>query len=141
VFATSPRYTLPPSTLVVIGALSAVARWCITAQDPPVLLLAVVQLGHGLSFGLTQVGTMELLVRHVPAHMTARGQGYLTACSGIIGSCASVLSGVIYARYGQGVYYLMAMMAGSGALLMWLARHRLARQPLAHQPQSAVSGG
>lgn len=136
VFATSPRYTLAPSTLVVIGALSAVARWCITAQEPPVLVLAMVQLGHGLSFGLTQVGTMELLLRHVPVHMTARGQGYLTACSGIVGSCASVLSGAIYARYGQGVYYLMAAMAGSGALLMWLARHRLA-----HQPHSAASGG
>jgi PPP family 3-phenylpropionic acid transporter len=141
VFATSPRYTLAPSTLVVIGALSAVARWCVTAQDPQVALLAVVQLGHGLSFGLTQVGTMELLVRHVPAHMMARGQGYYTACSGIVSSCASVLCGAIYARYGQGVYYLMAMMAGSGALLMWLARHRLALQPLAHQPHSAASGG
>jgi PPP family 3-phenylpropionic acid transporter len=141
VFAASPRYTLPPSTLVVIGALSAAARWCVTAQDPPVALLAVVQLGHGLSFGLTQVGTMELLVRHVPAHMMARGQGYYTACSGIIGSCASVLSGAIYARYGPGVYYLMAVMAGSGALLMWLARHRLAHRPLPHQPHSAASGG
>lgn len=141
VFATSPRYTLKPSILVVIGALSAVARWCITAQEPPIALLAVVQLGHGLSFGLTQVGTMELLVQHVPPQLIARGQGYYTACSGIIGSCASVVCGAIYARYGQGVYYLMAAMAGSGALLMWLARHRLAREPLAHQPHSAASGG
>ncbi|HLG83085.1 MAG TPA: MFS transporter [Bradyrhizobium sp.] len=136
VFATSPRYTLAPAILVVIGALSAVARWCVTAQDPEVALLAVVQLGHGLSFGLTQVGTMELMVRHVQPHMMARGQGYLTACSGIVGSCASVLCGAIYARYGQGVYYLMAVMAGSGALLTWLARHRLA-----HQPHSSASGG
>ena len=82
------------------------------------------------------VRLMELLVRHVPVHMMARGQGYYTACSGIISSCASILSGAIYARYGQGVYYLMAVMAGSGALLMWLARHRLA-----HHPQSAASGG
>ena len=136
VFATSPRYTLAPATLVVIGGLSAVARWCVTAQDPDLALLAVVQLGHGLSFGLTQVGVMELLVRHVPPHMMARGQGYLTACSGVVGSCVSVLCGAIYARYGQGVYYLMAAMAGSGALLTWLARHRLA-----HQPHSAASGG
>ncbi len=136
VFATSPRYTLAPATLLVIAGLGAVARWCVTAQDPEVAVLAVVQLGHGLTFGLTQIGTMELLVRHVPPHMMARGQGYLTAYSGIIGSCVSVLCGVIYARYGQGVYYLMAAMAGSGALLTWLARHRLARQP-----QSAASGG
>ncbi|WP_029583444.1 MFS transporter [Bradyrhizobium sp. URHD0069] len=136
VFALSPRFTLSPAVLVVIAALSAVARWSITAQDLPIAILAVVQLAHGLTFGLTQVGTMSLLVRNVPVHMMARGQGYLAACTGIVVSSASILSGVIYARYGQGVYYVMAAMALSGALVMWLARHRLA-----DQPQSAASGG
>jgi PPP family 3-phenylpropionic acid transporter len=136
VFALSPRFTWSPAVLVVIGALSAVARWSITAQEPPVVVLAVVQLAHGLTFGLTQVGTMGLLVRNVPLHVMARGQGYLAACSGIVASGASILSGAIYAGYGQGVYYLMAAMALSGAVVMWLARHRLA-----DQPHSAASGG
>jgi PPP family 3-phenylpropionic acid transporter len=135
-FALSPRFTLPPVTLVVIAALSAVARWVITAQQPPLPVLAVVQLAHGLTFGLTQVGTMGLLVRHVPGHVMARGQGYLAACGGIVSSSASILSGAIYAGYGQGVYYVMAAMALTGAIVMWLARHRLA-----HHPQSAASGG
>ena len=136
VFALSPRFTLQPATLVVIGALSAVARWLITAQDPPVAVLAVVQLAHGLSFGLTQVGTMGLLVRHVPVHVMARGQGYLAACAGIVASSASILSGAVYARHGQGVYYVMAAMALAGAVLMWSARHRLG-----NHPQRAASGG
>ncbi len=136
VFALSPRFTLAPALLVVIGGLSAVARWLITAQEPAVAVLAVVQLAHGLTYGLTQVGTMGLLVRHVPGHVMARGQGYLAACSGIVMSCASILSGAIYARHGQGVYYVMAAMALSGALVMWLARYRLA-----DHPHSAASGG
>jgi PPP family 3-phenylpropionic acid transporter len=136
VFALSPRFTLSPTLLMVIAALSAVARWLITAQEPAVAVLAAVQLTHGLSFGLTQVGTMMLLARQVPVHVMARGQGYLAACSGIVASSASILSGVIFARYGQGVYYVMAAMALSGAVVMWLARHRLA-----DQPHSAASGG
>ena len=136
VFALSPRFTLPPAILVVIGALSAVARWLITAQDPPVAVLAAVQLAHGLSFGLTQVGTMGLLVRHVPGHVMARGQGYFAACAGVVASSASILSGAIYARHGQGVYYVMAAMALSGAILMWSGRHHLV-----NHPQSAASGG
>jgi PPP family 3-phenylpropionic acid transporter len=136
VFALSPRFTLSPAALVMIGGLSAGARWLITAQEPAVAVLAVVQLAHGLTYGLTQVGTMGLLVRHVPAHVMARGQGYLAACAGIVTSSASILSGAIYARHGQGVYYVMAAMALSGALVIWLARHRLA-----DQPQSAASGG
>ena len=135
VFALSPRFTLPPSALVVIGALSAVARWLITAQEPSVAVLAVVQLAHGLSFGLTQVGTMGLMVRHVPVHVMGRGQGYLAACNGIVASSASIVSGAIYARYGQGVYYVMAAMALSGAILMWLARASFARlTPKARRP-------
>jgi MFS transporter, PPP family, 3-phenylpropionic acid transporter len=136
VFALSPRFTLSPALLVVIAALSAAVRWSITALEPPVAVLAIVQLAHGLSFGLTQVATMGLLVRTVPFHVMARGQGYLTACSGIVASGASILSGAVFARYGQGVYYLMAAMALSGAAVMWLARHRLA-----DQPHSAASGG
>jgi len=141
VLALSPRFTLAPALLVVIGALSAVTRWSIYAQEPPLAVLSVVQLAHGLSYGLTQVGTMNLLVRHVPVHLMARGQGYLAACSGIVSVCASILSGIVYGRYGQGVYYLMVAMAASGAMVMWLARHRLADHPQADQPQSAASGG
>jgi MFS transporter, PPP family, 3-phenylpropionic acid transporter len=136
VFALSPRFTLAPAVLVVIGAVAAALRWTMTAQEPHVAALAVIQISHGFSFGLTMVGTMGLLVRHVPAHMTARGQGYYAASSGIIGSAASVLSGVIYAQYGQGVYYAMAAMAALGGGLMWLVRGRLA-----HHPHSAASGG
>ena len=136
VFALSPRFTLQPSTLVVIGGLGAMARWLITAQEPPVAVLAVVQLAHGLSYGLTQLGIMGLMVRHVPAPAITRAQGYLAACGGIVSSSASIVSGMIYARYGQGAYYAMAVMALSGAAVMWSARRHLA----AH-PQSAASGG
>jgi MFS transporter, PPP family, 3-phenylpropionic acid transporter len=136
IFALSPRFTLQPSTLVIIGGLGAVSRWLITAQEPPVAVLALIQLMHGLSFGLTQLGTMGLMVRHVPVPVITRAQGYLAACSGIVSSCASIVSGMIYARYGQGAYYAMAVMAFSGAALMWFARGYMT----AH-PQSAASGG
>ena len=135
-FALSPRFTLPYSVLVVIAASSAVARWVITAQAPPIAILAIVQLAHGLTFGLTMVGTMGLIAQRVPGHVMARGQGYLAACTGIISSCASIASGAVYARYGEGVYYMMAAMAATGAVIMWLARHKLA-----HHPHSAASGG
>jgi PPP family 3-phenylpropionic acid transporter len=125
-FAVSPRFTLPPAVLVMIAALSAVARWVITAQDPSIAILAAVQLGHGLTFGLTQVGIMGLMVHHVPGQVMARGQGYLAACSGIVASIAAIASGTIYAHFGQGIYYVMAAMAAAGGLVIWLARDAVA---------------
>jgi PPP family 3-phenylpropionic acid transporter len=136
VFALSSRFTLAPASLVMIGAVAAALRWLLTAQEPHAVGLAAVQISHGFTFGVTLVGTMGLLVRYVPAHMTARGQGYYAAATGIVGSAASVLSGPVYAQYGQGVYYLMALMAVLGGLLMWLIRAKVT-----YQPQSAASGG
>ena len=136
VFALSPRFRLPATTLVMISAFSAVVRWVITAQAPPIAILAPVQLMHGLTFGLTQVGIMNLMVHHVPGHIMARGQGFLAACAGIVTGSVYILSGAVFARYGQNVYYVMAAIAACGALVMWSARHRL----LDH-PHNAVSGG
>jgi PPP family 3-phenylpropionic acid transporter len=137
VFALSPRFTLPATTLVMISASCAVVRWVITALAPPIIILAPVQLMHGLTFGLTQVGIMNLMVHHVPTHVMARGQGYMSACSGITAGCAYMVSGAVFARYGQNVYYVMAALAACGGLVMLSARHRLAD----YQPHSAASGG
>jgi PPP family 3-phenylpropionic acid transporter len=142
VFALSPRFSLSPAMLMVLGGLCAATRWLITAQEPPVEILSAVQLMHGLTYGLTQVGTMGLLVRHVPSHVMATAQGYLTACIGIAMSSVAMLSGVIYARDGSRVYCAMAAVALVGALVMWLARHRVdALCRGTDQPQSAASGG
>jgi PPP family 3-phenylpropionic acid transporter len=126
VFAASPRFTLPPTTLVIVAGFFAVVRWTITALAPPITILAVVQLMHGLTYGLTQVGAMGLMVRHVPGHAMARGQGYLAAFSGIATGSAYILSGAVFARYGQNVYYVMALIAAMGAAVMLFARRRLA---------------
>ncbi|MGY3234649.1 MULTISPECIES: MFS transporter [unclassified Bradyrhizobium] len=136
VFALSPRFSLHPSSLMAIGGLSAVLRWIVTANEPPLALLAIAQFGHGLTFGMTIVGTMNLLVQRVPSHQIARGQGYYAACSGLLSATTSIASGAIYARIGDGLYYVMAAMAGAGALVIWSARHRLIAQP-----QSEASGG
>jgi PPP family 3-phenylpropionic acid transporter len=122
VFALSPRFTLAPSTLVMLGGLSALTRWTLTAHALPLPLLAVVQLMHGCTYGLTQVGTMALLLQHVPHHVMARAQGYLAACTGLVMSSAALLSGAVYARYGDGVYYVMAALGFVGACVMWIGR-------------------
>ncbi|HVV41653.1 MAG TPA: MFS transporter [Nitrobacter sp.] len=139
-FALSPRFAVSAATLVMLGAASAVARWIVTALEPPLAALAAVQAMHGLTFGLTVLGTMGLLARHVPNPVAASAQGYLAACSGMVSGCASILSGMVYARYGQGVYAVMAVMAAAGGLVIRVARGRLEAPPI-DQPQSKASGG
>lgn len=125
IFALSPRFQWSPVVLVMIGAAGAALRWTITAYEPPIGVLAVVQLMHGLSYGMTHLGTVGLMVRTVPHHVLASAQGYLVASIGIVTSATMMLSGVIYAQVGQGVYYVMAAMAAAGLLLISLMRTRL----------------
>jgi PPP family 3-phenylpropionic acid transporter len=125
VFAISPRLTLSPTVMVLIGAMSGVLRWTITAQEPRIEVLTAVQLMHGLTFGITQVGTVALMVRSVPHHMLASAQGYMVASQGAVTSLTMMLSGLIYARVGEGVYYAMAVMALAGGIVMAVSRRRL----------------
>lgn len=131
IFALSPRFTVSPAILLIIGAASGVVRWVVTAQEPRIEVLAAVQLMHGLTFGITQVGTVALLARSVPHHVLASAQGYLVATIGAVNSLAMVLSGLIYARVGEGVYYVMAVMALAGGILMLIARPHLDEHHLA----------
>jgi PPP family 3-phenylpropionic acid transporter len=125
IFALSPRFQGSPVALVMIGAAGAALRWVITAHEPPIAVLAAVQLMHGLSYGMTHLGTVGLMVRSVPHHVLASAQGYLVACIGVVTSVTMMLSGLIYAQVGQGVYYVMAAMAVAGLLLISLMRTRL----------------
>ncbi|MBR1219711.1 MFS transporter [Bradyrhizobium sp. U87765 SZCCT0131] len=122
VFAVSPRFKWSPLAMVAFAAAIAALRWAITAQQPPLPLLAVVQTLHGLSFGLTQVGIVGLFTRNVPGHVLASAQGYLVAATGLVMSSATMGAGLLYARYGEGAYYAMSAMALGGCVLIVLAR-------------------
>ena len=125
IFAISPRFTLSPTVLVIIGAASAVVRWILTALEPRIEILTLVQLMHGLTFGITQVGIVALLVRSVPHHLLASAQGYLVAFGGIVSAITVIVSGLIYTRWGSGVYFVMALMAAAGGAVMLVWRTRL----------------
>jgi len=125
IFALSPQFQWSPVVLVMIGAAGAALRWTITAYEPPIGVLAVVQLMHGLSYGMTHLGTVGLMVRTVPHHVLASAQGYLVASIGVVTSVTRMLSGLVYAQVGQGVYYVMAAMAVGGLLVIGSSRRRL----------------
>jgi PPP family 3-phenylpropionic acid transporter len=57
--------------------------------------------------------------------MLASAQGYMVASQGAVTSLTMMLSGLIYARVGEGVYYAMAVMALAGGIVMAISRRRL----------------
>jgi PPP family 3-phenylpropionic acid transporter len=124
-FAVSPRLDLAYSTLIIVGGLGAALRWAVTAWEPSIAVLIVVQTMHALSFGATHLGTMGLLAHRVPANSIATAQGYLAASIGLVSAAATVASGSLFNGYGQSIYYGAAVMAAAGALVMLAMRRQV----------------
>jgi PPP family 3-phenylpropionic acid transporter len=123
-FACAAR--LPPAVgpiaLILIGATGAIARWAATAFDPPLVLLAPLQLLHAMSFGATHLGTMQYLGKAAPPGGRATAQGDVATANSVMMALASALAGVLYGMGGSLAYAAMALFAAAGAACALAAR-------------------
>ena len=122
-FALAPRLpkSIGPVTLILIGAAGGVVRWIATAFDPPLALLAPLQMLHALSFGATHLGTMMFLSRNAPEGARAAAQGDVATANGVMMAAASALAGLLYGAGGSHAYVAMAVLAGAGAAFALVA--------------------
>ena len=117
-FAISARLALKPVALLLAGAAGGVLRWGMMAFDPPVLTLAVLQCLHAFSFGATHLGAVGFMARAAPPALAASAQGYLAVVLASVMAAAMGISGELYARWGSGAYWAMAVLAALGALAL-----------------------
>lgn len=125
-FAVSGRLVgwLGPVRLMLLGAGAAVLRWAAMSLDPSLGWLIPLQVLHGLTYGASHLGAIHFINRAVPEAAGGTAQAfYATLASGVLQGAATLVSGMLYARYGGGGYLAMAALAlaGLGAGLM-LAR-------------------
>ena len=122
-FALAPRLpkAIGPVTLILIGAAGGVVRWIATAFDPPLALLAPLQLLHALSFGATHLGTMMYLSLNAPEGSRAAAQGDIATANGVMMAAASALAGLLYGAGGSHAYVAMAALAAGGGAFGLLA--------------------
>lgn len=127
-FAVSARLParIGPTTLLAIGAVGASLRWAGMAFGPPLALLAVLQCLHGLSFGATHLGSMQLMARAAPDHHSATAQGDFATVLGLVMTLALGGAGLLYGTYGDRAYLAMAASAAvGGGVVLIMVRPRL----------------
>jgi PPP family 3-phenylpropionic acid transporter len=125
-FAVSARLNISSTSLLLIGAAAAALRWGAMAVDPPVLVLPLLQLLHGLSFGATHLGALAYVARRTPPGKAATAQGHLAIALSAAGALAAVLSGTLYAKFAVGSYAVMALAAVAGGASAFIAHRRAA---------------
>lgn len=104
--------------LLLAAAAATILRWTAMAQDPGLPALLGLQLTHGVTFGVTHLGSIFLLSRLAPGRMQASAQAWLAGGWAGLMALLTALSGWLYEGWGEGIYLVMAVVAGGGLLLL-----------------------
>lgn len=102
-----------PVVLLMVGAGMGMFRWTAMAVDPPIAIVAGLQVLHAASYGMTHLGTIYYIRRFMDADYAGTAQGMFGAISGgIIMTCAIALAGWAYNGHAALSYLWMAAMCG-----------------------------
>ena len=111
-----------------LAAAAGIIRWSIAGVTTSVLLLSIIQPLHGLTFALLHLACMRMMGALVPATLSATAQALYAFGAGFVTAALTLLSGVLYARYGGGAFVPMAVLCGFALPLAWFGfadrRHR-----------------
>jgi MFS transporter, PPP family, 3-phenylpropionic acid transporter len=125
--AVSGRVPLLP--LLGFCFLVTAARWVLVVRLGDGLSLMLLQLTHGLSFGVYFVGSVLHVERLVPAQLRATGRALMGAVVfGIGGIAGNALAGVLVDRGGVGDAFGAASLLDVGAAVLLVPAALLARR-------------
>lgn len=109
--------------LILFAMLVSALRWAIMTFNPPLWLLACLQLTHGITFGLSYLGLMNFITNWTSEDVAAEVQSFATVVQ--LGVIVITLSGFGYLVDAFGVHAFAAGIVSSllaAALVFWSMR-------------------
>jgi MFS transporter, PPP family, 3-phenylpropionic acid transporter len=100
-----------PGGAAAISSIAAILRWIVMAFSTDAMTLAMVQPLHGLTFALLHLACMRVIGAAVPQHLAATGQAIYALGPGLATALLTLLSGILYARFGANGFLLMALLS------------------------------
>lgn len=102
-----------------VAAVAGIIRWSIAGATTSVLLLAMIQPLHGLTFALLHLACMRIMGNLVPTGLAATAQATYAFGSGFSTAALTLLSGTTYARYGGASFFPMAALCAVALPFAW----------------------
>ncbi|MEO0619361.1 MAG: MFS transporter, partial [Pseudomonadota bacterium] len=112
--------------LLIVGIGAGVLRWPLTALEPPLAVLFVVQLLHGLTFGAVHLAAVHLIATLAGEARSATAQGvHNTLAAGFFMAGAIGGAGWLFAAYGGQAFLAMALLSALAlvAAVVFAKRH------------------
>jgi PPP family 3-phenylpropionic acid transporter len=108
-----------PRGAAALAAAAGVIRWTVAGVTTSVLLLSIVQPLHGLTFALLHLACMRMMGTFVPISLCATAQAFYAFGAGLATAALTLLSGILYARYGGASFFPMAVLCGIALPFAW----------------------
>jgi PPP family 3-phenylpropionic acid transporter len=103
----------------VLAAAAGIVRWSVASMTSSVLALSIIQPLHGFTFALLHLAAMRMMQMLVPARLAATGQSIYAFGAGCSIAVLTLLSGILYAKFGEMAFLPMAILCGVALLLAW----------------------
>ena len=105
----------------VLAAAAGIVRWSVAGETTSILALSCIQPLHGFTFALLHLASMRVMKTLVPAGLAGTGQSIYAFGSGCLTALLTLLSGILYARFGGGAFVSMAALCVVALPLAWLS--------------------
>jgi PPP family 3-phenylpropionic acid transporter len=119
---------LGPWGAAVLAAAAGVVRWSVAGVTTSVLALSIIQPLHGFTFALLHLASMRMMQTLVPARLAGTGQSIYAFGPGCLTAVLTLISGILYAKFGGAAFLPMAILCAVALPLAWLGfadeRHR-----------------
>lgn len=102
-----------PARAIALGAVAGALRWTVMSFEPPLTVLWVVQLSHGVTFAVAHLGAMAFVAAAIPPRLQASAQGlHSGGLNAMAQALATLAAAAISAAYdAANAYWLAAMMS------------------------------
>lgn len=107
--------------LILVSALASVLRWAAMAFSPPVWVLVLLQLTHGVTFALGYLGCVHFTANWTSEDIAAETQSLFTVLQQVMSVIALIGFGWLVGLFGAQAYLFAALAAALGALCIWLS--------------------
>ena len=104
----------------IVAAAAGIVRWSVAGMTTSVLALSIIQPLHGFTFALLHLASMRMMQTLVPAGLAGTGQSIYAFGSGCLTAVLTLLSGILYAKFGGAAFLPMAILCAVALPLAWL---------------------
>jgi MFS transporter, PPP family, 3-phenylpropionic acid transporter len=107
--------------LILVSAVASVLRWVAMAFSPPVGVLVLLQLTHGVTYALGFLGCVHFITNWTSEDIAAETQSFFTVLQQAMSVVALIGFGWLVALMSAHAFFIAALFAAIGALCVWLS--------------------